>query len=187
MNDTARELLTALRQAAVPEIENLERFDTGTKARRLWQDISEAAAMGDHDAIEVMDHVGWLGCQKVIHDDKRVAGRSVLIVNHSDGSTERRVHQAMRAVAKSDPATGERFVQQALWWSMSYDEITDLFDTLSRLFVRAAEKRAAFQRVVSAYDAHPEAANAGDACRLAGFDPSEIEITDFDIRSARAA
>lgn len=187
MNETARELLVALREAAVPEIENFARFDVGRKARLLWQDISEAAAMGDADAIEVMDHVGQLGCQKVISDHKRVAGKGVFVVKQQDGTELRRANPVIRGLTKVDVETGEHYRQQAMWHSMNYDEIVSLFNQIDLAFRRAAEKSAAFARVVSAYEAHPGAMNAGDACRMAGFDPSEIEITDLDIRRARAA
>lgn len=70
---------------------------------------------------------------------------------------------------------------------MTSDQIADLFQTLLTVFVGAGEKVATFRRVIEAYSAHRDATNAAEACRLAGFDPQEIEITDADIRRLRAS
>ncbi len=187
MNETSRELLDALLQAAVPEVEDFESFDVGEKAQFLWQDITDAAELGDADAEAVMQHIGRIGCQKAIHIYKNSVKRTTLKILHHDGSVETRVSQAIRGIPKTRKETGERYHQQMLWVEMGYEDILALFAFVDRVFARAAEKRAAFQRVVAAYRAYPEAVNAGDACRLAGFDPYEIEITDADVRVARAA
>ena len=186
MNETARELLKTLREAVVPEIEDYARFRVGPKAHELWRHISEVAALGDRDALEVMDHVGWLGCQRVISADKRAAGKGLLIIKRPDGSTERRPNPIMRAIPKVAP-DGEHYVQQAFWWEMSFEEVADLFAAIERAFLRQAEKRAAFARVMDAYRLHRDAPTAAAACRMAGFDPSEIEISDTDVRRAFAA
>lgn len=186
MTDEQREYLDDVLDRAVPELGNWEPFDISLASARFWGEVSDDAAAGNEHAEALIDQIGRAGSRALIEREKRRAASGVLVRRRGDGKAERRHNQGFRATQRQAP-DGHRYFQQAIWWEMGYEDVAALFQQIDRAWIGMGERRAGFRKVFDAYAAHPDAANAAAACRLAGFDPQEIEVTDADIRRLRSA
>lgn len=182
--DPKRQWFVELLNEIVPEIEALIRFDTPKAAERLSDALIERAddnEPGSYAKAWLSDMV-QKGCAKEIEQAKRLAARAVIIYRDPNGKAHRRRNPGYRS-SKQRQKDGTIVYQQAIWWEFTFAETASLHNAIVQGAIGANQKAASFGRVFEAHAKRQDVA-AGQACRLAGIDPREIEITDADIRRA---
>lgn len=175
--------------SVVPEVSQLASFETPAAAARLWDALNSATADDEATdderayAEEERRQRGIQGCEKWVESEKRRASKSILI-RDTDGKMRRMKNQSFRGKRKRrDDGTVAH--QQAMWVRFTYDDTVALAQGLFSNFYGAGAKYEAFSQVLDAHGKHREAL-AGEACAREGIDPTRIEISDDDIRSALA-
>lgn len=186
MTNETRDYLQEVLERAVPELSNFEQFDISLASARFWDELSNDAASGDDRTQPLLDVIGRAGARAIIEREKRRIASGIIIRRRTDGTVEKRKNQGFRATQRQAP-DGTRYFQQGIWWKFNYEDLVALVQAVDSVWIGMGEKRAGLRRVLDAYEQHRNALTAEDACRLAGFDIREIEVTDDDIRRVRAS
>jgi hypothetical protein len=178
----------------IPDIATCRAHETIVNARVLWDalllrvqstlDDEESSVCAD----EMYHRIGVNGCKTRIESERKRYHKNITVID-TDGHKQRVINQSMRATKKrhAEADGGGVYWQVAMWIEFTYDEVMDFWTSLQAAARAGAIKLAAFEQVVDAYEEYPQAKNAGEACRLAGIDPADIEITDDDIRRVMGA
>lgn len=112
---------------------------------------------------------------------KRKVARGAVHFVQADGSVRRWDNMPVRAIPKVRE-DGERVHQQKLWLEMSPAEFRLMYQGIIALATTHSVIAAALGKVQNAIQQHPDAETAGDACRMAGIDPADIQVRVDDLR-----
>ncbi len=78
---------------------------------------------------------------------------------------------------------GSKSWQQTLWYELPWDEFDAFLERETDRHTADATKLFAMRRVRTLKAQYPDAASVGEAIRLAGLDPLDLDLGDLDLAS----